>query len=250
MSIINTNYYLKFDVPRNVSYTLADNSWSTISRISQLGMASQFWNIGDTKSAGGYTATIIGFDYETNGGRTTTFSLGNVGTGTAATINFSPTSYGEIDSASWTNTHYYRTDSDTGFSTVRLYDVLNNLPLELQGGAIKTIDKEYVRVDSAGTRTLIGSFGLFVPSYSELVNVNTCYPYFRDANNLPSGVFWLRDAANYRLVDNQIYHYEDIAFYVYDSSQGRVRVTNQYRNNYGGYLSGTYQNNLLVFFAL
>lgn len=96
----------------NVSNTLNDNNWDLIKTISNMGQASNYWNVGDTKSivlngtVQGYTfsnltvnAFIIGIDHnaELEGNNLIHFQLGKIG---STAVAFCDNNYGVSGSSS------------------------------------------------------------------------------------------------------------------------------------------------------
>ena len=181
----------------NASSTLSDNSWETIRIVSESGLASQIWNIGDTKNAtvngNTYTFRIIGFDHDD---LATTLSNGR----TKAGITF------EMDDVYETT---YRLNSSynlTKWANTTMYT--SSLPslLELFENDLKNCIKEVKKMTGYSTELTTDIHKLFILSAYELVegleNIDgyiptyvdgTVYEYYKSGNSyLKTAQWWLR----------------------------------------------------------
>lgn len=212
-TIFGSSFSVSFDVDRsgilycypfNVGGSLEDTEWSDLAKISRLGMAKDYFKIGDAKTLtiGGatYSAQIIGFDHDTPQNTTTyqrskagiTFQLVNVYNTTARMNNSMGQAGGWESSAMRSST---------------MATLLSQLPSALTG-ALATVKKPTSQGNSS---TIINSNDkLFLLSEVEVFGSNsysyasegTQYAYYKAGNrkiktyNDAAVSWWLRSPAS------------------------------------------------------
>ena len=143
----------------NVSATLNDNDWATISNVSSAGLASNYWNVGDTKTivvngqVGNTTfsnlsidAYVLGINHnaELEGNNRIHFCIGKVGSKTVGLIDSRYFEYPVYDSGYFTMN--YSSDTNVGgwsscyMRSTIMSAIKNVLPTDLQN-VLKTVTK-------------------------------------------------------------------------------------------------------------
>ena len=230
--IINAHDYLfPTDLPM-ASHTLSDNSWQTIRQVCKAGKAADYWSVGQTKTAGGYTCTLLDFDKD--GENTMTFSLGQVSSSASiACSTFSPS--------------YVYDPTEVDFFDCRYYDnvlapIQTNLPSELSS-VITQATVSYNQARSGGSTILTARMKLFPPAASDMSK----YSYGLLVRNA-----WTRDAYTYS-------HYNGIngvrtiiKFYMIGSTGQSTNDGYTDKWNYAGETgrSGTTTANLELLFVI
>lgn len=194
--------------------SLENTSWSEISEITQQGLASTYWKVGDTKKEGNFTCTIVDFnkDYWIKNNikhqNTITFSLGDVGFGKKYTSESENIFIPPEDVANWSVYNYY-------FLTIK--GIRKILSPELLN-EIKKSHISYIKYTNKGPETLTGDFDLFAPTYLETCGGKRSYEYFKENPVLDSS-YLSRNAAAYYYYLNFEAHYDSvIGFETLDAS--------------------------------
>lgn len=143
---------------RVIDPILENNSWSVISDVSESGQAKNIWNIGDKKSIGSHTVSIIGFDHynksDGSGKAGITFMFDQV------IMNNAPIGIDSVDNEYW-NKCYGRTYYMTQF--------FNSFPEELQNSIKEVKIKSYTeRTYSDSGYTVTSNDRVFIPSPYEM----------------------------------------------------------------------------------
>lgn len=196
----------KHTLPFMIRPTLNDYTWEEISRISRMGLASEFFSVGDTKTsrdASGeqqtYTFCILGFNHDDladgSGKAGITFgithdSVCNLTSNITETVASPVKIYSSL-SSSYTNLY--------GFVQ---YNALQNY--------IRPVTKEkYCWTTTAIKDTTSTSENLFALSSREVlgstgtVECGTQYEYFKTPQNIANytNKYWLRDSSTYSSVN-------------------------------------------------
>ena len=144
----------------NASATLNDNDWATISNVSSAGLASNYWNVGDTKTiilngqVGNTTfsnlsidAYILGINHnaEIEGNNRIHFCIGKVDNKTVGLIDSQYNLY-PITSSGYFSMSYGDSDTNSGgwegcyMRSTIMYAIKNVLPTDLKN-VLKTVTK-------------------------------------------------------------------------------------------------------------
>lgn len=182
---VETEVLIEHNISEDLSFVdpiLANNTWEKISAVARAGKASEFWNIGDTKTftCGSYTMTaqIIGFDHDDV---TDSTSYGRTKAGiTFQTVECYPTTY------AWSSSNVPWKTSTT--RVTNLPAILNTMTdvkdyiVPVNKEATKTIDKTGIEIVSDN---------LFLLSMRELTTsgyienpAGTQYAYYAAGNSM------------------------------------------------------------------
>lgn len=144
----------------NASATLNDNDWATISNVSKAGLASNYWNVGDTKTiiingqVGNTTfsnlsidAYILGINHnaEIEGNNRIHFCIGKVNSKTVGLIDSQYNQY-PMTSSGYFSMSYGSSDTNSGgwngcyMRSIIMPAIKNALPTDLQN-VLKTVTK-------------------------------------------------------------------------------------------------------------